>query len=171
MVNKEEGLTAKEAIDNLCGNCDGPTAGEKAVDTPMIGAAEANNRGVEAYSGGFTAIDAQYDERLWAVLHPGESALLDALIRGSWYAKGFTVPVSDPPQRVRVPRQFWDFLSLNFDEGTASGGRREYVGLRFYESGAPEPTSAAATASSVPEETDDVTDEITQPSIAAPVDA
>lgn len=45
-------------------------AGEKAVNPPMIGVSEAINGEMEMYPGGFTAIDAEYDERLGEVLRP-----------------------------------------------------------------------------------------------------
>jgi hypothetical protein len=49
------------------------TAGEKAVDPPMIGISEAIKGGIELYPGGFTAVDAQYDERLGEVLRPAQT--------------------------------------------------------------------------------------------------
>ena len=45
-------------------------AGEKAVDPPMIGVKEAIRSDIALYAGGFTAIDAEYDERLGDVLRP-----------------------------------------------------------------------------------------------------
>ena len=46
------------------------TAGEFAVEPPMIGVEEAIKGGIEIFPGGFTAVDAQYDERLGEVLRP-----------------------------------------------------------------------------------------------------
>lgn len=46
------------------------TAGEYAVEPPLIGVQEALKNGVEMYPGGFTAVDATYDERLGEVLRP-----------------------------------------------------------------------------------------------------
>jgi len=46
------------------------TAGEWAVNPPLIGVQEAIKSAIEAYPGGFTAVDAQYDERLGEVLRP-----------------------------------------------------------------------------------------------------
>ena len=46
------------------------TAGEKAVDPPLIGVQESIKGGIETFPGGFTAVDAQYDERLGEVLRP-----------------------------------------------------------------------------------------------------
>lgn len=46
------------------------TAGEYAVEPPLIGVQEAIKGGIEMYPGGFTAIDASYDERLGEVLRP-----------------------------------------------------------------------------------------------------
>lgn len=55
------------------------TAGEFAVEPPMIGVEEAIKGAIEAFPGGFTAVDAQYDERLGEVLRPlykgGEKAI------------------------------------------------------------------------------------------------
>lgn len=45
-------------------------AGEKAVDPPLIGVTEAIKGGIESYPGGFTAVDAVYDERLGDVIRP-----------------------------------------------------------------------------------------------------
>lgn len=45
-------------------------AGQKAVDPPMIGVEEAIRSDVQLFSGGFTAVDAAYDERLGEVLRP-----------------------------------------------------------------------------------------------------
>jgi hypothetical protein len=44
------------------------TAGEKAVDPPLVGVQEALKGGIEAFPGGFTPVDAQYDERLGEAL-------------------------------------------------------------------------------------------------------
>ena len=46
------------------------TAGEKAVDPPMVGVAEAMRSDLDIRAGGFTAVDAEYDERLGEVLRP-----------------------------------------------------------------------------------------------------
>lgn len=46
------------------------TAGEYAVEPPLIGVSEALKNGIEMFPGGFTAIDASYDERLGEVLRP-----------------------------------------------------------------------------------------------------
>jgi hypothetical protein len=45
-------------------------AGELSVRPPMIGVAEAIRGDLNIYSGGFTSIDAEYDERLGEVLRP-----------------------------------------------------------------------------------------------------
>jgi hypothetical protein len=45
-------------------------AGEKSVNPPMIGVSEAIRGDMAMYAGGFTAIDAEYDERLGEVLRP-----------------------------------------------------------------------------------------------------
>ena len=46
------------------------TAGEKAADPPLIGVQDALKGPIEAFPGGFTPVDAQYDERLGEVLRP-----------------------------------------------------------------------------------------------------
>jgi len=45
-------------------------AGEKAVNPPMIGVQEALRSDLAIYAGGFTGVDAEYDERLGEVLRP-----------------------------------------------------------------------------------------------------
>jgi len=45
-------------------------AGERAANPPMIGVAEAIRGDLNVYPGGFTAVDAEYDERLGEVLRP-----------------------------------------------------------------------------------------------------
>lgn len=45
-------------------------AGQKAVDPPMIGVAEAIQGGLNLYAGGTTWADAEYDERMGEVLRP-----------------------------------------------------------------------------------------------------
>lgn len=45
-------------------------AGEKAVSPPQIGVTEAIRGDMNLYAGGFTAVDAEYDERLGEVLRP-----------------------------------------------------------------------------------------------------
>lgn len=45
-------------------------AGERAANPPMIGVAEAIRGDMNLFPGGFTAVDAQYDERLGEVLRP-----------------------------------------------------------------------------------------------------
>lgn len=45
-------------------------AGERAANPPLIGVAEAIRGDMNIYPGGFTAVDAEYDERLGEVLRP-----------------------------------------------------------------------------------------------------
>lgn len=45
-------------------------AGERAANPPMIGVSEALRGDLNVYPGGFTAVDAEYDERLGEVLRP-----------------------------------------------------------------------------------------------------
>ena len=55
------------------------TAGEFAAEPALVGVQEAIKGAIEAFPGGFTAVDAQYDERLGEVLRPldkgGEKAI------------------------------------------------------------------------------------------------
>ena len=83
-------------------------AGEKAVDPPLIGVAEAIKGGIEAFPGGFTAVDAVYDERLGDVLRPlhmgGEKYIPQAMemvrdtrlmIAEALYTNKLSLPPSD----------------------------------------------------------------------------
>lgn len=45
-------------------------AGERSANPPMIGVSEAIRGDLNVYAGGFTAVDAEYDERLGEVLRP-----------------------------------------------------------------------------------------------------
>lgn len=45
-------------------------AGERSANPPMVGVAEAVRGDLNVYAGGFTAVDAEYDERLGEVLRP-----------------------------------------------------------------------------------------------------
>lgn len=45
-------------------------AGERAANPPMVGVSEAIRGDLNVYPGGFTAVDAEYDERLGEVLRP-----------------------------------------------------------------------------------------------------
>lgn len=45
-------------------------AGERAANPPMVGVAEAIRGDLQLYAGGFTSVDAEYDERLGEVLRP-----------------------------------------------------------------------------------------------------
>jgi hypothetical protein len=45
-------------------------AGERAANPPMIGVAEAIRGDLQLYAGGFTSVDAEYDERLGEVMRP-----------------------------------------------------------------------------------------------------
>ena len=55
------------------------TAGEFAIEPPMVGVQEALKGAIEIFPGGFTPVDAQYDERLGEALRPlykgGEKAI------------------------------------------------------------------------------------------------
>ena len=84
-------------------------AGERYVDPPMIGVAEAIKGNVELFAGGFTAIDSEYDERLGEVLRPltqDKSGLpygfdmhdrVAAMLRDAFYLNDLTLPPHGGP--------------------------------------------------------------------------
>lgn len=79
-------------------------AGERAANPPMIGVASAIRGDLNVYPGGFTAIDAEYDERLGEVLRPlvqDKSGIpygmdmadrLNAQIREAFYLNTLSLP-------------------------------------------------------------------------------
>lgn len=71
------------------------TAGEYAVEPPLIGVQEALKSGVEMYPGGFTAIDASYDERLGEVLRPLDTGKERALPIGLSMQQDIRVQIND----------------------------------------------------------------------------
>ena len=70
----------------------------------------------------------------------GDRALIDRLIDGAWHATGRRVQgEGKPPSKPKpIPSDWWEFLILEVDTDSASGGGIKFVGLRFF-SGAPEP--------------------------------
>lgn len=82
-------------------------AGEKATNPPMIGVQEAIRSDIAMYAGGFTAVDAEYDERLGEVLRPlnmDKSGLQfgaemadkrEALIKEAFFLNQISLPAFD----------------------------------------------------------------------------
>ncbi len=100
-------------------------AGEKAVDPPLIGVAEAIKGGIEAFPGGFTAVDAVYDERLGDVLRPlhmgGEKYLpagiemiqdIRGLIAEAMYLNSLALPDAAGPEMTafEVSKRIEEFI-------------------------------------------------------------
>lgn len=85
-------------------------AGERSANPPMIGVSEAIRGDLNIYAGGFTAIDAEYDERLGEVLRPlttdkgGLSFGLEladrtsSMLREAFYLNALSLP----PQNVAM---------------------------------------------------------------------
>lgn len=85
-------------------------AGERAASPPMIGVAEAIRGDLQLYAGGFTAVDAEYDERLGEVLRPltqdfrGLPYGMDLtdrtgdMIRNAFYLNQINMPPHDGPE-------------------------------------------------------------------------
>ncbi|WP_456385764.1 portal protein [Profundibacter sp.] len=85
-------------------------AGERAANPPMIGVSEAIRGDLNIYPGGFTAVDAEYDERLGEVLRPisqDKSGLpfgLDmadrtsGLLREAFFLNTLSMPPSGGPE-------------------------------------------------------------------------
>jgi len=85
-------------------------AGERAANPPMIGVSEAIRGDLNVYPGGFTAVDAEYDERLGEVLRPlvqdksGLTFGLDmtertsALLREAFYLNTLSMPPAGGPE-------------------------------------------------------------------------
>lgn len=85
-------------------------AGERAANPPMVGVAEAIRGDLNIYAGGFTAVDAEYDERLGEVLRPltqdksGLTFGLDmigrtsGLLREAFYLNTLSMPPSGGPE-------------------------------------------------------------------------
>lgn len=85
-------------------------AGERAVNPPLIGVSEAIRGDLQMYPGGFTAVDAEYDERLGDVLRPvaGDSRNLayglemadrtSGFLREAFYLNTLSMPPHDGPE-------------------------------------------------------------------------
>lgn len=85
-------------------------AGERAANPPMIGVASAIRGDLQMYAGGFTSIDAEYDERLGEVLRPltqdknglpygfDMSDRLAAQIKEAFYINRLTLPPAGGPE-------------------------------------------------------------------------
>ncbi len=88
--------------------------------------------GEPGFDGGFYDYS---DLGLADVLWPGY-AILDfrtLLQESSWSAMGRRVPVDPPAGRERIQPDLWDFLDIDLDNNSASGGGLEYAGLLFFE--------------------------------------
>jgi hypothetical protein len=80
-------------------------AGQKAVDPPLIGVEDAIRGDVQAYPGGITSVDAEYDERMGAVLRPlitqssnlGAGMQMAERLEASIYSGFFLNKVGLPP--------------------------------------------------------------------------
>jgi len=84
-------------------------AGERAANPPMIGVSEAIRGDLNLYAGGFTAVDAEYDERLGEVLRPvtqdkgslpfgfDMSDRIAAQIREAFYLNQLSLPPTGGP--------------------------------------------------------------------------
>lgn len=85
-------------------------AGERAANPPMIGVSEAIRGDLNIYAGGFTSIDAEYDERLGEVLRPlmqdksgipfgmDMSDRVAAQIREAFYLNKLSMPPQGGPE-------------------------------------------------------------------------
>lgn len=85
-------------------------AGERAANPPMIGVSEAIRGDLNVFAGGFTAVDAEYDERLGEVLRPlvqDKSGLpfgmdmsdrQQGMIREAFYLNTINMPPHDGPE-------------------------------------------------------------------------
>lgn len=85
-------------------------AGERAANPPMIGVSEAIRGDLNIYPGGFTAVDAEYDERLGEVLRPlvqDKSGLpfgmeltdrTSGMLREAFYLNTLSMPPSGGPE-------------------------------------------------------------------------
>tara|TARA_B100001964_G_scaffold213312_1_gene250111 strand:- start:547 stop:1572 length:1026 start_codon:yes stop_codon:yes gene_type:complete len=65
-------------------------------------------------------------------LEDAERPAKEALIEGQYIGLGYTSPAVRT--LIPVPQQHWHFLSIDFDEGSATGPDLQYEGLRFVES-------------------------------------
>lgn len=99
-------------------------AGEKAVNPPLIGVAEHIRGDINVLPGGFTAVDAEYDERLGEVLRPlavDKSGLgfgLDmadrqaAFLREAFYLNALSMPPQGGPEMTayEVGQRVQDYI-------------------------------------------------------------
>ena len=79
-----------------------------------------------------TLMDLLYDDKLaeWY----GFTSLETVLAKGSWYAKGYRLPLTPETLEEQVPAGHWRALKINPSEDTAfSSNGVVYVGLRFHE--------------------------------------
>lgn len=68
--------------------------------------------------------------------------LITLAVNGNWHATGRR-KIGDgtsPSKPEVIPPESWEYLILDIDTGTASGGGIEFVGLRWHNSPPPQPT-------------------------------
>lgn len=98
-------------------------AGEKATNPPMIGVGEALRSDLALYAGGFTSVDADYDERLGEVLRPlsmdkaGIPFGMDmrqevmAILKEAFYLNKLTMPQNGPEMTAyEVGQRIQEFI-------------------------------------------------------------
>ena len=120
-MTANKNLTAREALAIL-----EPEPAEEIIKSDL-----------ELWSGGWTWVDAEYDEKLREVLGLGFVRLVDALIAGTFHATGYRGPVVPESQMEDIPSHLWKVLELDQDGKAASGGGLEYFGLEFHEDTGP----------------------------------
>ncbi len=98
-------------------------AGEKAVNPPMIGVSEALRSDLAIYAGGFTAVSAEYDERMGAVLQPlsmDRSGIpfgmemrqdVQAILKDAFYLNKLNMPQNGPEMTAyEVGQRIQEFI-------------------------------------------------------------
>lgn len=98
-------------------------AGEKATNPPMIGVGEALRSDLAIYAGGFTSVEAEYDERLGAVVRPlemdkngipfGMDMRQDVmvLLKEAFYLNKLTMPQNGPEMTAyEVAQRIQEFI-------------------------------------------------------------
>lgn len=68
----------------------------------------------------------------------GVRPLMERLTAGRWHATGWRVTDAGPSKREAVPPDSWNFLIINFANNLASGGGKQFDGLRIFR-GSPSP--------------------------------
>ncbi len=117
VMDTKDGLTAWDAIELLFLEPE-PEPEPKAKSENMIKSDQ------ELWSGGTTWVDDEYGKRLFLEgLRPSlGSRFRDLLQEASWYATGRRVPVDPTASRERIKPDLWEFLDIDLNDNTASGG-------------------------------------------------